>query len=46
MLVEELRQLGVGLADLSYDGTMTGRGRGFQLALPDLGIPRVHQPAV
>lgn len=45
MLVEELRQLGVGLADLSYDGTMTGRGRGFHLDLPDLGIPRVHRPA-
>ncbi|MEU6956198.1 hypothetical protein [Streptomyces sp. NPDC045714] len=46
MLVEELRHLGVGPADLSYDGTMTGRGRGFHLDLPDLGIPRVHQPAV
>ncbi|MFD4239092.1 hypothetical protein [Streptomyces sp. NPDC058542] len=46
MLVEELCRLGVGLADLSYDGTMTGRGRGFHLDLPDLGIPRVHQPAV
>ncbi|MFI1531333.1 DUF6301 family protein [Streptomyces griseus] len=47
MLVEELRHLGVGLADLSYDGTMTGRGRGFHLDLPDLGIPRVHRdPAV
>ncbi|MEU0097356.1 hypothetical protein [Streptomyces sp. NPDC006267] len=45
MLVEELRQLGVGLADLSYDGTMTGRGRGFHLDLPDLGLPRVHRPA-
>ncbi|NUV66387.1 MULTISPECIES: hypothetical protein [unclassified Streptomyces] len=45
MLVEELRQLGVDLADLSYDGTMSGRGRGFHLDLPDLGIPRVHQPA-
>ncbi|OCC07921.1 TY-Chap domain-containing protein [Streptomyces sp. PTY087I2] len=46
MLVEELRQLGVDLADLSYDGTMSGRGRGFHLGLPDLGIPRVHRPAV
>ncbi|WP_405469858.1 TY-Chap domain-containing protein [Streptomyces anulatus] len=46
MLVEELRHLGVDLADLSYDGTMTGRGRGFHLELPDLGIPRVHRPAV
>ncbi|MFI7089409.1 TY-Chap domain-containing protein [Streptomyces anulatus] len=46
MLVEELRHLGVDLADLSYDGTMTGRGRGFHLELPDLGIPRVHQPPV
>lgn len=46
MLVEELRHLGVGLADLSYDGTMTGRGRGFHLELPDLGIPRVYRPAV
>ncbi|MBM7053699.1 TY-Chap domain-containing protein [Streptomyces durocortorensis] len=45
MLVEELRQLGVGLAELSYDGTMSGRGRGFHLDLPDLGIPRVHHPA-
>lgn len=45
MLVEELRHLGVGLAGLSYDGTMTGRGRGFHLDLPDLGIPRVHRPA-
>ncbi|MFH9196537.1 TY-Chap domain-containing protein [Streptomyces anulatus] len=46
MLVEELRHLGVDMADLSYDGTMTGRGRGFHLELPDLGIPRVHQPPV
>ncbi|MFH9265330.1 TY-Chap domain-containing protein [Streptomyces sp. NPDC017546] len=46
MLVGELRHLGVGLADLSYDGTMTGRGRGFHLDLPGLGIPRVHRPAV
>jgi hypothetical protein len=45
MLVEELRQLGIDLADLSYDGTMTGRGRGFRLDLPDLGLPRVHRPA-
>ncbi|MFH9135877.1 TY-Chap domain-containing protein [Streptomyces sp. NPDC017524] len=45
MLVEELRHLGIGLADLAYDGTMTGRGRGFHLDLPDLGLPRVHQPA-
>ncbi|MEU4921689.1 hypothetical protein AB0G29_20330 [Streptomyces parvus] len=45
MLVEELRHLGVDLADLSYDGTMSGRGRGFHLGLPDLGIPRVHRPA-
>ncbi|MFD6203242.1 TY-Chap domain-containing protein [Streptomyces rubiginosohelvolus] len=45
MLVEELRQLGVDLADLSYDGTMSGRGRGLHLDLPDLGIPRVHHPA-
>lgn len=45
MLVEELRQLGTDLADLSYDGTMTGRGRGFHLDLPDLGLPRVHPPA-
>ncbi|MFG3408229.1 hypothetical protein [Streptomyces sp. NPDC048142] len=45
MLVEELRHLGVGLDDLSYDGTMSGRGQGFHLGLPDLGIPRVHQPA-
>ncbi|MFB8214010.1 TY-Chap domain-containing protein [Streptomyces anulatus] len=45
MLVEELRHLGVDPADLSYDGTMTGRGRGFHLELPDLGIPRVHHPA-
>ncbi|MGW7588978.1 TY-Chap domain-containing protein [Streptomyces rubiginosohelvolus] len=45
MLVEELRQLGVGLSDLSYDGTMSGRGRGLHLDLPDLGIPRVHHPA-
>ncbi|MFI5478818.1 TY-Chap domain-containing protein [Streptomyces rubiginosohelvolus] len=45
MLVEELRQLGVDLPDLSYDGTMSGRGRGFHLDLPDLGIPRVHHPA-
>ncbi|MFE6915522.1 TY-Chap domain-containing protein [Streptomyces rubiginosohelvolus] len=44
MLVEELRHLGVDLADLSYDGTMSGRGRGFHLDLPDLGIPRVHRP--
>lgn len=47
MLVEELRHLGVDLADLSYDGTMTGRGRGFHLDLPDLAIRRVHhRPAV
>ncbi|MFI1245753.1 TY-Chap domain-containing protein [Streptomyces anulatus] len=46
MLVDELRHLGVDLAGLSYDGTMTGRGRGFHLELPDLGIPRVHQPPV
>ncbi|MFJ9107229.1 TY-Chap domain-containing protein [Streptomyces sp. NPDC102283] len=46
MLVEELRHLGVGPAELSYDGTMTGRGRGFHLDLPDLGLPRVHQPPV
>ncbi|UZI28973.1 TY-Chap domain-containing protein [Streptomyces sp. VB1] len=45
MLVEELRHLGVGLDDLSYDGTMTGRGRGFHLDLPDLGLRRAHQPA-
>ncbi|MEV7643988.1 hypothetical protein AB0O32_29055 [Streptomyces rubiginosohelvolus] len=45
MLVEELRQLGVDLADFSYDGTMSGRGRGLHLDLPDLGIPRVHHPA-
>ncbi|WP_319599817.1 hypothetical protein [Streptomyces sp. ID01-9D] len=45
MLVEELRQLGVGLTGLSYDGTMSGRGHGFHLDLPDLGIPRVHRPA-
>ncbi|MEU4177796.1 hypothetical protein [Streptomyces sp. NPDC026589] len=45
MLVEELRHLGIGLADLSYDGTMTGRGRRFHLDLPDLGLRRVHQPA-
>ncbi|MGW3581247.1 TY-Chap domain-containing protein [Streptomyces rubiginosohelvolus] len=45
MLVEELRQLGVDLSDLSYDGTMSGRGRGFHLDLPDLGIPRVHHSA-
>ncbi|MEU0360442.1 TY-Chap domain-containing protein [Streptomyces cyaneofuscatus] len=46
MLVEELRQLDVDLADLSYDGTMSGRGRGFHLDLPDLGIPRGHRPAI
>ncbi len=45
MLVEELRRLGVGPAELSYDGTMSGRGQGFHLDLPDLGIPRVHHPA-
>ncbi|WP_097880745.1 TY-Chap domain-containing protein [Streptomyces sp. st140] len=45
MLVEELRQLCVDLSGLSYDGTMSGRGRGFHLDLPDLGIPRVHHPA-
>ncbi len=45
MLVEELRQLGVDLSALSYDGTMSGRGRGLHLDLPDLGIPRVHHPA-
>ncbi|MDQ0986752.1 hypothetical protein [Streptomyces sp. V2I9] len=44
MLIEELRHLGVELADLSYDGTISGRGQGFHLDLPDLGIPRVHQP--
>ncbi|MFF8551646.1 hypothetical protein ACF058_02195 [Streptomyces sp. NPDC015501] len=44
MLIEELRRLGVELADLSYDGTISGRGQGFHLELPDLGIPRVHQP--
>ncbi|WP_228990466.1 hypothetical protein [Streptomyces sp. DH8] len=43
MLIEELRHLGVELADLSYDGTISGRGQGFHLELPDLGIPRVHQ---
>ncbi|MFH9299326.1 TY-Chap domain-containing protein [Streptomyces sp. NPDC017520] len=46
MLIGELRHLGVDLADLSYDGTMAGRGRGFHLDLPDLGVPRVPQPAV
>ncbi|MGW6587604.1 TY-Chap domain-containing protein [Streptomyces globisporus] len=46
MLVEELRQLGVDLTDLSYDGTMSGRGRGFHFDLPDLGIQRVDRPAV
>ncbi|MFD3815387.1 hypothetical protein ACFWRZ_10000 [Streptomyces rubiginosohelvolus] len=45
MLVEELRQLGVDLSGLSYDGTMSGRGRGLHLDLPDLGIPRAHHPA-
>ncbi|WP_420037621.1 TY-Chap domain-containing protein [Streptomyces sp. cg28] len=41
MLAEELRQLGADPAELSYDGTMTGRGQGFHLDLPDLGIPRL-----
>ncbi|MET8058359.1 hypothetical protein ACWECC_22350 [Streptomyces microflavus] len=43
MLIRELRHLSVGLADLSYDGTMSGRGSGFHLALPELGTPRVRQ---
>ncbi|MFJ7062129.1 hypothetical protein ACK8N7_01630 [Streptomyces griseobrunneus] len=45
MLIKELRHLSVDLADLSYDGTMSGRGNGFHLALPELGIPRVRQSA-
>ncbi|CAM5258947.1 hypothetical protein SCALM49S_07667 [Streptomyces californicus] len=45
LLIGELRHIGVELADLSYDGTISGRGRGFHLELPDLLVPRVHQPA-
>lgn len=45
MLVEELRQLGVDPADLVHSGSMTGRGRGFHLDLPHLGIPRTHPGA-
>ncbi|MEV1049130.1 hypothetical protein [Streptomyces sp. NPDC049916] len=44
MLVEEVRRLDVEPADLSYDGTMTGRGHRFLLDLPDLGPARVQHP--
>ncbi|MFI7361676.1 hypothetical protein ACIBO4_05980 [Streptomyces sp. NPDC050149] len=42
MLVEELRNLAVDPTDLVHSGHMTGRGRGFHLDLPHLGIPRTH----
>ncbi|NBE54390.1 hypothetical protein [Streptomyces boluensis] len=42
MLVEELRTLGIDLADLTHSGTMVGRGRDFRLDLPGLGLPRTH----
>ncbi|MFE9860004.1 hypothetical protein [Streptomyces sp. NPDC005780] len=45
MLVEELRQLAVDPADLVHGGSMTGRGRGFHLDLPHLGLPRTHPGA-
>ncbi|MFJ2022791.1 TY-Chap domain-containing protein [Streptomyces sp. NPDC087897] len=45
MLVEELQHLGVDLADLAYGGTVTGRGHGFHLDLPALGLPRVNPDA-
>lgn len=40
MLVGELRNLDITLADLVYSGTMTGRGHGFQLDLPEVGLRR------
>ncbi|MFE6886711.1 hypothetical protein [Streptomyces sp. NPDC057694] len=45
MLVEELRHLGADPAELSYDGTMSGRGHGLHVDLPDLCVPRLHHPA-
>ncbi|MFE3560441.1 hypothetical protein ACFXKW_37165 [Streptomyces sp. NPDC059193] len=40
MLVGELRNLGIDLADLVHSGTMTGRGRDFHLDLPAVGLRR------
>lgn len=40
MLVGELQNLGVDLADLVYDGTVSGRGQGFHLDLPQAGLRR------
>lgn len=45
MLVEELQNLGVDLADLVHNGSMVGRGRDFHLDLPQLGLPRTHPDA-
>ncbi|MGI5171628.1 hypothetical protein ACQEU3_45515 [Spirillospora sp. CA-253888] len=40
MIVDELRHLGIDLADLVYSGTMVGRGRHLHLDLPGLGLSR------
>ncbi|MDX3065130.1 hypothetical protein ABZV68_05580 [Streptomyces clavifer] len=40
MLVEEMQNLGIGPADIVYSGTMSGRGLGFHLDLPGLGLRR------
>lgn len=40
MLIDELRHVGVGLDDLVYSATMSGRGRDFHLDLPHLGLRR------
>lgn len=45
MLVEELQNLDIDLADLVYNGTMDGRGQSFHLDLPKLGIPRTAPDA-
>ncbi|MEU5884097.1 hypothetical protein [Spirillospora sp. NPDC047279] len=45
ILVEELQSLGIDPADLVYSGTTVGRGRGFHLDLPKLGLPRTHPGA-
>ncbi|MEU6845607.1 hypothetical protein ABZ930_27405 [Streptomyces sp. NPDC046716] len=45
MLVDELRQFGTDPAELSHDGTMSGRGHRLHIDLPDLGIPRLHHRA-
>ncbi len=44
LLIGELRHIGVELADLSYDGTISGRGRGFHLELPDLLVRASTSP--